>query len=82
MVAGALNDDTAAGVSYRESLAGPTRCEEISAVRPVHAGVAEDDVLARHLFKIFAWPDGNGTAAHRLADVVIGLSLQIPRTLR
>ena len=79
VVAGALDDGDGARVSYGEPVARLAGGEQLACGRSVEHRVADDQVLVRGIRVGGAseGPDGDLATAQSLADVVVGLALEL-----
>src|SRR6187549_3281565 len=74
VVADTFDHGDGARVADGEALSGRTRAEELASGRAVERGVPDEARLARIVERRF---DDDASAAHRLADVVVGLSDEV-----
>src|SRR6185312_2626454 len=77
VIAGALDDRERSGVTHREALPGDAGRVQLTAGGTVQAGVAHDHRVARQVARRARMPQHDAPARHALADVVVGVALQI-----
>src|SRR6202046_2879103 len=77
MIAGAFDDGERAGVANRKSFPRPARRIEFAGGGAIQAGGAHDDGVARDRIRMSVGPQDDLAAGHALADVVVGLTLEI-----
>src|SRR3954471_469966 len=76
VVAGPLDDRVDARVAHREALAGEAAEERPPAGRAVQDGVADQDVLLRHVRGVLGRAHRQNAAGEALARVVVGVAVE------
>ncbi len=77
MVARSLDDGERAGVAHRKALAGDACREDLATRGAVEAGIAHDNGALRHEARLARMPQNQFACGHSLADIVVGVALQI-----
>ena len=70
-------DGDGPGIAHREALAGDASGKQMPAGRSVQAGVAHDDGFIGDEARIARMLQNDLAAGHALADVIIGIALQV-----